>query len=378
MVQLHTNKTAPGAADPGTQGSADQPAPNDLLKYRRIVILADGASRSSSAKTCYALLRYRQADVRAVLDASEAGSTAGSVLGVGGDIPIVQSLAEVPDADAVFIGIAPAGGKLPNAWKATLHQAVKRGVDIVSGLHDFLINDPELAAAARASDTRLIDVRRNEEHTVGTHAEFPAGNLRIHTVGNDCSVGKMVVAMEVQRELARRGADARFLATGQTGIMLSGDGVPVDCVVADFISGAIEQLVLRNSEAELLFIEGQGSLAHPSFSGVTLGLLHGCAPQGMLLCYEAGRRGVKELAHVPLQPLGSLVRLYETAANLRCPSRVIGIAVNGKQLPDSELEEEIKRVEGELELPACDVYRHGATKLANAVEQLKQEVSVCR
>ncbi|MCO6045526.1 DUF1611 domain-containing protein [Aeoliella sp. ICT_H6.2] len=355
-------------------GSQSEPARVDLLGYKNIVILTDGASRSSSAKTATGLLRYRQQDIAAVLDRSEKGTTTGQLFGVGGDIPVVGSVAEAPDADALFIGIAPAGGKLPEAWKPIMLEAISSGVDIVSGLHDFLVNDGQLVAAASQHEAKLIDVRRNREHTVAGHATFPANNLRIHTVGHDCSVGKMVVSLELANELQQRGANARFLATGQTGIMIGGDGVPVDCVVADFVSGAVEQLLLRNTDAEIMLIEGQGSLSHPSFSGVTLGLLHGCAPQGLVLCYEAGRTAVKELAHVPLKPLDELVRLYETVGSLRYPCRVIGVAINGRKLDDAALDEEVGRVQDELGLPACDVYRHGAGVLADAVEKFRAEV----
>ncbi|WP_425398495.1 DUF1611 domain-containing protein [Aeoliella sp.] len=346
----------------------------DLLSYKNIVLLTDGASRSGSAKTATGVVRYRQQDVAAILDRDEVGSTAQQLFGFGSEIPVVGSLGEVPTADALFIGIAPAGGNLPEAWKPILLEALQRGVDVVSGLHDFLVNDPQLVAAARKHDAKLIDVRRNHEKTVADHASFPANNLRIHAVGHDCSVGKMVVTLEVERELQRRGANTRFLATGQTGIMIAGDGVPVDCVVADFISGAVEQMLLRNTDAEIMLVEGQGSISHPSFSGVTMGLLHGCAPQGMILCYEAGRTAVKGLPHVPLKSLSEYVRVYETIAGLRYPSRVIAVAVNGKNLDDAALDEEVRRVQDELGLPACDVYRHGAGVLADAVEKLRTEV----
>lgn len=348
--------------------------PIDLVGYKKIVLLTEGASREVAAKTAFGMLRYRGSDIAAVLDGAEIGLCAQEVFGFGGGIPMIASIRDCPDATALFIGISPAGGKLPASWKPILLEALGQGVDIVSGLHDFLINDPQLVEAARQGNARLCDVRRNSEHTVAQNACFPENNLRIHTVGQDCGVGKMVVSLEVQREVERRGWDARFLATGQTGIMIAGRGVPVDCVVADFISGAVEQLVLRNQNADTLVIEGQGSISHPSFSGVTLGLLHGCAPQGLILCYEAGRTHVRELEHVPLKPLPKLLTWYETIASMRSPAKVIGVAVNGKYLSATDTDKEVKRVEDELGLPACDVWRHGAGKLADAVEALRAEL----
>lgn len=337
-------------------------------------MLSDGESSSGSAKTAVSLLRYRTDDILAVLDRNTAGSTAEQVFGVGGDIPVISSISEVPDADAIFIGIAPAGGRLPDSWEPLLLEAIGQGVDIVSGLHEFLQQNDVLSKAALKAETKLVDVRKNDANLVATGASFAEQNLRIHTVGHDCSVGKMVVAVEVEKELTRRGHDAKFVATGQTGIMISGEGVPVDSVVADFISGAVEHLTLLNQQHDITVVEGQGSLSHPSFSGVTLGLLHGCAPQGMLLCYEAGRETMKELDHVAVRPLAELKQFYELAASLRYPSRVIGVAINTRRLSPDEALIEVQRVEQELGLPACDVYRHGADKLADAVEQFRSEI----
>lgn len=344
----------------------------NLLNYHRIVVLTDGESQSGSAKTAISLLRYRPDDICAVLDSCGASNCL-SLFGIGGGIPVINSLDEAPDADAVFIGIAPAGGRLPEAWRPLLKEALERNIDLVSGLHDFLSDDGELSETARRTGARIIDVRRNYENVVAGHVDFPAANLRIHTVGHDCSVGKMVAAMEVERELSRRGEDAKFLATGQTGIMIAGDGVPVDCVVADFVNGAVEQLVVRNQGHDIVLVEGQGSLTHPSFSGVTLGLLHGCAPQGLILCYEAARKTVKGLSHVPVHGLAKLIQIYEMAANVRHPCKVIGVAVNTRRLAANDADEEVKQVSGELDLPACDVYRHGAGALADAVLALRSE-----
>ncbi len=258
-----------------------------LRGYRRIVLLTEGFSAPFLAKTAMSLLRYRHRDIIGVLDSTEAGKNAGELFGVGGEIPVVDSLMGL-EADALFIGIAPPGGKLPSEWREAVTTALQRGIDVVSGLHDFLGDDPEFSRAAERHRCRLIDVRRNDQRETATCHAFRPGSLRIHTVGQDCSVGKMVVALEVQRELSQRGVDARFIATGQTGIMISGDGVPIDCVVSDFVNGAAERLVKRHEHHDVLLIEGQGCISHPSFSAVTLGLLHGIAPHGLVFCYEGG------------------------------------------------------------------------------------------
>ena len=248
-------------------------------------------------------------------------------------------------------------------------------MDVVSGLHDFLADDPEFSAAAALRGVQLIDVRRNRERQVAERIGLRDDCLRIHTVGHDCSVGKMVTAIEVTNELKRRGRDAKFLATGQTGIMVEGDGVPVDCVVADFVSGAIEQLILKHQHHEILLIEGQGSLVHPAYSGVTLGLLHGCAPHGLILCYEIGRETITGVPSMRIPPLAEIKRLNEVMANVMRPCQVIGIAVNSRQVSAAEAAAERARVRAELRLPVCDVFRDGPQELADAVLKLREEVS---
>ncbi|TWT73316.1 DUF1611 domain-containing protein [Allorhodopirellula solitaria] len=347
------------------------PQSNQLKNYRHIVLLTDGYSTPFLAKTAISLLRYRRGDVAAVLDVEHAGRDASEVLGTGDGVPVVDHIP--PEADALFIGIAPPGGKLPGAWRVHIERAIERGIDVVSGLHDFVGENSNFVALAAASGSRLIDVRRNTEKVAATAAPFREGCLRIHTVGHDCTVGKMVATLEVERELKSRGRDAQFLATGQTGIMISGDGVPIDCVVADFVNGSAEALVRRNEDHEILLIEGQGCIAHPSFSAVTLGLLHGSAPHGLIYCYEATRQEVKGLENVPLLPTKRLMEAYEMAASLRHPCQFIGISMNGRKLTDEEATVELERISAETGLPACDVYRDGAGPLADAVEQLQRE-----
>lgn len=345
-----------------------------MTSHRRIVIITDGYSTPFVAKTAISILRYRTDDVVAVIDQDAAGQTAQQLLAAGGDIPVVETLSAVNDVDALYIGIAPPGGELPGEWRPLILEAIGRRMDVVSGLHDFLTDDSEYVSAAAQSGARLIDVRRNGQKTTAKRHVFRPGNLRIHSVGHDCSVGKMVTTLEIQRGLAAAGHDAKFLATGQTGIMISGEGVPIDCVVSDFVNGAAEELVKANEQHEFLLIEGQGSIAHPSFSAVTLGLLHGSAPDGLVFCYEAGRKQVKGLDDVDISPLADQMQAYELVANLRHPCRMIGIAVNTRNLTAEDAEAELFRAEDKFGLPACDVYRTGADKLVQACIALRAEV----
>lgn len=337
---------------------------------RRIILLTEGNTEPITAKTAVCVLRYKPEEVVALLDSRQAGKSAREVLNVGGDTPIVSSLTEAPSADTLMIGIAPPGGKIPAAWRQTILDAINLGMDVVSGLHDFLGNDPDFVAAAKERGVQLVDVRKNNERDVSNRIGLRDDCLRIHTVGQDCCVGKMVVAVEVARALNRRGRDAKFIATGQTGILVEGDGCPIDCVVSDFISGSIEKLILANQHHEVVVVEGQGSLAHPRYSGVTLGLLHGCAPHGMIMCYEAGRTAVHGMEYIPLQPLERLVRIYEEMASLMGPSQVIGVGMNSRLLTADGAEEEREKVQRLLGLPVCDVFRDGPDALVEAVLQL--------
>lgn len=343
-----------------------------IATHRRIVLLTDGFSTPFLAKTAINLLRYRTEDIAAVLDASTSATTAAELFGVGQRIPVVGRLEDAPGSDALYVGIAPPGGHLPVAWKPIILQGISLGLDIVSGLHEFLIEDTDYTDAATRSGSTLIDVRRNTYKQVASAKGLSDRCVRIHTVGQDCSLGKMVTALEVQLGLAALGHDARFLATGQTGIMVSGRGVPIDCVVADFVNGAIEQWVLAEQSADFELIEGQGSVTHPAYSAVTLGLLHGAAPDGLIYCYEAGRTHVKGFDHVALPPIAQQMQAILQLANLRHPAQWIGVAVNTRNLDSPAARDEIKRANETFQLPACDVYRDGPRVLIEAAVQLRE------
>lgn len=341
---------------------------------RRMIILTDGHNDLHTAKTARCVIRYRPEEVVAVLDRASAGRTCGEVMGLGGEIPVVGSLADAPGANTLLIGIAPPGGKIPADWRPIVLEAIGRGMTVVSGLHDFLTDDPEFRRAAEEHGTRLVDLRANDERDVASRVGIREGCLRLHTVANDCSCGKMVAAVEVAEGLTRAGVDAAFVATGQTGIMIAGGGIAVDRVISDFVSGAAEHLVLDNQHHDAIVVEGQGSLIHPRYSGVTLGLLHGLMPDGLIYCYEMGRREIFGMEPLALPPHRRVIDFYETAANFVYPCRVLGVAVNGQRFSDDEVAAECRRVEDELNLPTCDVIRHGPQKLVEAAVALKREI----
>lgn len=373
---MSTVASSPTHTLTSTNGKPADPPIHRILDYRRIALLVGDDAPISNSKTAISLLRYRGPHCIAVIDGVHRGKTAHDLYGVGGDTPVVAALDEIDAPDAIFVGISPAGGKMPESVRRVIRAGVEQGLDIISGLHDFLVEDLELRSIAKRTGSTLIDVRRNHHRRTAKAAEFRPGCLRIHAVGQDCSVGKMVTTLELERGLKDRNHDAKFLATGQTGIMIVGNGVPVDCVVSDFVNGAVEELVLENEHHDILLIEGQGSITHPAFSAVTAGLLHGCAPQGLILCYEAARPHVKGLPHVPLKTLERYRELYETFASERFPAKVIGVAVNGRNITPEQAEQEKREVAARLGLPVCDVYRDGADVLIDAVLAYKKELGL--
>ncbi len=244
-----------------------------------------------------------------------------------------------------------------------------------SGLHTLLGDDPELAARAAAKGVRLFDLRRPP-------ADLPVSNGRarlvdalvVLTVGTDCNTGKMTAQLELLRGLDARGIRTRFVPTGQTGILIAGWGIAVDAVVADFIGGAAERMVLEAAPgAEVVLVEGQGSLLHPGYSGVTLGLLHGACPSAMILCHKASRRLIGEYhpgeAWVAIPPLAEVVRVYEAAASWVSPARVVGVALNTYDLPERAAAAAVERAARETGLPATDPVRFGSGPLVEAIAQ---------
>jgi len=339
---------------------------------RRMVLLTEGHCDPVTAKTASCLLRYCPGEVVAILDGTATGSTAADVLGVGGAIPVIARLEQAPTADHLVIGIAPPGGRVPAAWRPLLLEALSRGMTIVSGLHDFLGDDPELAAAALRHGARIIDVRRNDERDVASRLGIRAECTRILTIGTDCSIGKMVAAVELTRALQRGGIDAKFVATGQTGIMVEGDGCPIDRVISDFVNGAVEKLVLANQHHEVLVVEGQATITHPRYSAVSLGLLHGCMPHGMILVHEPGRLHHGGLPHEPLPSIERVREAYERMAEFSGGGKVIGVALNTRTLDDARAAAERRRMSEETGLPVADPVRDGCDDLVAAVRRLHE------
>ncbi len=347
---------------------------------RRIALLAEGHFTPSDAKTAVGVLRYRADEVVAIVDSARAGHTAQACVGVGGERPVVATVADAAalGADTLLIGIAPQGGGLPEAWRPAIGDALARGWDVVAGLHAFLADDPAFAALAAEHGGRIHDVRRPPANRpIAARRAMGVNALVVLTVGSDCNVGKMTAALEVLRELRARGVRAAFVATGQTGIVIADEGVAVDAVPADFVAGVTEELVLAAArEADVVLVEGQGTIVHPGYSGVALALLHGACPEAMILCHEAGRvllRTAPDAEPMPILPLGELVGLHERAAGWLREARVVGVALNTRALDDAAARGAVSHAEHATGLPATDPVRFGAGPLADAITRILEE-----
>lgn len=270
-------------------------------------------------------------------------------------------------ARTLIIGVANRGGRLSESWIRELLPALEAGMDIANGLHQRLGAIPELAEMAAMLGRRLIDVRHpNLEFEVGNGRKRPG--KRLLAVGTDCSTGKMYTTLALEREMRARGMDADFRATGQTGILIAGTGVCIDAVVADFISGAVETLCPANAPDHWDLIEGQGSLFHPSFAGVSLGLLHGAQPDALVMCHEPTRRHMRGVPDYPLPGLEECIAANEAAARLTNPNaRCIGLAINTAKLSAAEAERLLRETEARLGLPCVDPVRTGVAALVDRI-----------
>lgn len=334
---------------------------------RKMILLTEGYSDPHPAKTARNLIIYKREEVAAVFDRKNAGIMASELLGAGEDVPVIGSFEDFPDADTLVIGVATAGGKIPENMMEIIFEAVRRGLNVVSGLHDFVSDNNELREIARKNGVTLTDIRKNSEKEVTTRKNINMDCFRVLTVGNDCGIGKMVVALEIANDLKRNGYDAKFAATGQTGILIENGGIPIDAVVGDFLNGSAERLVRLNQEHDIMIIEGQASITHPRYSSVSLGLLHGSMPQALIMCYEMGRDYVRGFENIKIPPLTEIIRFNEIAASFMYPAKVIGVAINSRKYSGKDADAEKERISNETGLPACDVIRHGPQVLSEAV-----------
>ena len=281
------------------------------------------------------------------------------------DMTIADAVAQ--GARSMIIGVVNAGGVLSESWAEMIVDAMEQGLDVGSGLHMRLDDIPVVQEAAQRTGRQLFDVRHpSQDFAVGTGTK--RSGKRLLTVGTDCSIGKMYTSLAMEAEMRTRGMNAEFRATGQTGIFIAGTGVSVDAVVADFISGSVEWLTPENDPDHWDLIEGQGSLFHASYAGVSLGLIHGSQPDALVLCHEPTRRNMRGLPDAPLPPIDMCIRANVDAAKLTNPdARMIGIAVNTAALDRAEAQHYLRSLESDTGLPCVDPVRDGVARLVDAL-----------
>ena len=344
------------------------------MDHERIAVLAH-EKFPDRAKTALGVLRYGDQDVRAVLDRDRAGDRVRDHVPEVSDAPIVASFAEAHaaadgDLDALYIGIAPIGGGFDESWRADVEAAIETGCDVVSGLHYFLNEDEELAALAAEHGVDLVDVRKpDDDLTVATGASGDVDADVVLTVGTDCSVGKMTASLEIVAAARKRGIDAAFVPTGQTGIMIAGWGNPIDRVVSDFTAGAVEEMLVEvGDDHDLLVVEGQGSIVHPAYSAVTCGILHGSMADGLVLCHAAGREVVHGYESFDLPAVAEYVDLYEDLAAPVHETSVVAGALNTKDVPDdAAAADAVADFGDEVGVPAADPVRDGADRIVDGI-----------
>ncbi|RMH75438.1 MAG: DUF1611 domain-containing protein [Cyanobacteria bacterium J007] len=343
-----------------------------LTPDRRVAILLHEGILGSIGKTGLTLLRYSEATIVAVIDRECVGRSLPELTGIDREVPIVES---VEDAlayhpDVLAIGIAPPGGGLPPSWFMELQHAIAAGVSIVNGLHTSLANHPELRHSLRPGQW-IWDIRQEPVGLqIGSAQARELPCKRVLTVGTDMAIGKMSASIELHRRARDRGLRSQFLATGQAGLAISGEGIPLDAVRVDFAAGAVEQMVMRyGRDRDLVFVEGQGSLFHPG-STATLPLIRGSQPTHLVLVHRAGQTHIRNHPHVPIPPLPAAIQIYETiahAAGAFAPVPVAAIALNTRDLDDAGAKSAIAAVQEETGLPCADPVRFSADPILDAL-----------
>ena len=345
-----------------------------LQPDRRVAILLHDGIKGAHGKTGVALLRYSEATIVAVIDRECAGKSLPKLTGINRDVPIVatveKALAYKPDV--LVIGIAPSGGVLPDEWWQEIKQATASGLSIVNGLHTPMNTIPELRDSLREGQW-IWDVRQEPPNLpIASARARSLACRRVLTVGTDMGVGKMSTSLELNKAAQKRGLRSKFLATGQAGLMIAGDGVPLDAVRVDFAAGAVEQIVMRyGSDRDILHIEGQGSLLHPG-STATLPLIRGSQATHLILVHRPGQTHIRNHPQVEIPPLPEVIQLYETVARAGgafADVKVAAIALNTFHLNVSEAQQAIEQVQAETKLPCTDVVRFGADVILDTLMQ---------
>ncbi len=334
-----------------------------------MVILAEGQFHHQTSKTANGVIRFVPDDVVAVIDSTQAGQTTQDIIGAGGNIPVVANLVDALafSPNMLLIGIAPPGGKLPDSFVSVIRQAIIAGLDIVSGLHTFVSDNAELAPLAKQYRVTIEDYRRPPKDLHIAEMQWRDRKAKVVLgVGIDANIGKMSTAIALWRDFQALGYRTDFVATGQTGMAISGWGVSVDALPSDFVSGAIEELIEQSAkEHDIIFVEGQGSLMHQGYSAVATGILHGAMPDAMILSLEANRTA--DDFGMPYPDIEQVIRLHEDMISIYRKSKVVGVSLVTYGLDDSAARAAIADTERDTGLPTTDPLRFGTEPLRQAL-----------
>ena len=338
----------------------------------RFAILVESQFNFLYAKTCNAMLRYKPDEVVCCIDSTNANKTTNEVMKIGGDTPIVQNIESALqyNPDTLLIGIATEGGYFPNNMRLAVSNAINNGLNVVCGLHDFLGDDPTLSSSAKQHNVTITDLRKPPEPLPFTKGSWLNRKTPVLlTVGTDCDTGKMTASWEIKNKLKERGVNAAFVGTGQTGILLGETGVAVDAVVSDFITGVVEAEIDKVADnCDLIIVEGQGSITHMAYSGVTLGLMHGAMPDMLIMCHEPAR--TIDTFNYPVQPLQNVLNLNLDLMAAFKPCRYAGISLITYSESDESAQETVRAYNHKYKIPADDLVRFSGREIIDNIIKL--------
>lgn len=342
------------------------------LVDKKFVLFAEGCFGLFTSKIAASVVRYNGDRCVAVIDSSQAGQTAQDVLGYGGPIPIVS---RVEDAlplgpEVMVIGKGLHSADLPDAWKPYILAAVQNGLHLVNSIHYRLLNDPDIASAVRDKGVTVWETKDAPPVELNHGRVLDLDAWIIHTCGSDANIGKKTAALEIWNEANRRGIPSGFAATGQSGMLISGHGIAIDGVPGDFMAGAVEQVVMEAAVGnEWVVVEGQGSLNHIAFSGVTLSILHGSMPHALVFCHHLGAERIK-VWETPIIPIPELIRMNEELTAFERPAKVAAVSVNSAGYTEEDYRREAEKLEADTGLPVVDPIREGgASRLVDILRE---------
>ena len=357
----------------------DLPVAASILSGK-CVVFAEGCFGLFTSKVAASFLRYRSGTCLGVIDSTKKGQTVRQVLGYGGDLPVVSHVDELLEGkpSVMIIGKGLHSAQLPEGWKPHILAAMNRGLHIVNSIHYRLSDDADLARAAKANKVHIWETKEPPPLDLNMARTLDLDCFIAHTCGSDSNIGKKTTGLQITEEANRRGIKCGFAATGQTGMMISCNGIAIDGVPSDFVAGAVEKVVLDAApDNEWVVLEGQGSLNHIGASGIALALLHGGLPHALVFCHRLGLERTK-VWNTPIRPLSQLIRLNEDLTVFERPAKVVAVSINSAGFSDAEYEQEVRGLESELGLPVSDPCRRGAAKIVDALQAYRATLKTLR